>query len=762
MLRQFLKYGLVLASLLMSSYGIVPANAQQSGSSFRVSEIRVEGSQRIEAETVQSYMSFRRGDVVSPAALDKSLKSLFVTGLFTDVILRREGDAVVVRVVENPIINRIAFEGNNRISDEILTDEVRLRPRVVFTRARVQQDVLRLIQIYRRSGRFAAKIEPKVIQLPQNRVDLVYEIKEGNLTEIKKIAFIGNSEFNDSKLKRVIQTKETAWYRYFSSTDTYDPDRVTFDRELLRRHYLAGGYADFRVVSAVAELSPDKLGFYITFTVEEGERYKFGKVDISTALRDLDAKEIRKHVKVVENDWYDADAVQDTVSALSDAAGSFGYAFVDVRPRVKRMRDKKLINIVFNIQEGPRVFVERINIADNVRTQDKVIRREFRLIEGDAFSTAKLRRSRQRINNLGFFEKVEVSNVPGSTPDSTIINVAVQEKSTGEISFGAGFSSSSGVLGDITLRERNLIGKGQDINLRLSVGQRQQQINLSFTEPYFLTRNLSAGFDVFRNTRDLQEESSFDRETAGGKLRAGYRINENLIQNWSVGGRVDKVTDIDPFASLAVKEQEGSAVTVSIGHVLSYDVRDSRFSTTKGYFIGLDNEFAGLAGNVEYLKNELSGEYFYPLYEDVIASVSAGGGYIHGLGTDIRIVDRFFLGGADLRGFDNLGVGPRDTSTGDAVGGNWFYRGSLQVRFPLGLPNELGFQGRAFTDIGSLGGTDGGAGVITDSGSLRAAAGVGIGWNSPFGPISVDISKVLMKESFDQIQTVRFSFGTRF
>lgn len=575
-------------------------------------------------------MSFRRGDTVSAGALDKALKSLFATGLFTDVILRREGQAVVVRVVENPIINRIAFEGNNRISDEILTDEVRLRSRVVFTRARVQQDVQRIIQIYRRSGRFAAKIEPKVIQLPQNRVDLVYEIAEGDLTEIKKIAFIGNKVFSDSKLRGVVQTKETAWYRYFSSSDTYDPDRLTFDRELLRRHYLAGGYADFRVVSAVAELSADQKGFYITITVEEGERYKFGKIDISTALRDLDKQELGKHVKSTEGAWYDADLVQDSVSALSDSAGSFGYAFVDVRPRVKRQRDKKLISIVYNIQEGPRVFVERINITGNVRTQDKVIRREFRLIEGDAFSTSKLRRSRQRIRNLGFFEKVEVTNVPGERADSTIVNVAVQEKSTGEISFGAGFSSSSGVLGDITLRERNLVGKGQDLNLRLSIGQRQQQVDLSFTEPYFLTRNLSAGFDIFRNTRDLQSESSFDRERFGGKLRAGYRINEALIQNWFIGGREDKVTDVDPGASLAIKEQEGSAITVSIGHGLSYDVRNSRFATSEGYFVRMDNEFAGLAGDVRYVKNELSGSYYYPFLEDVVGSVSAGTGYIVG------------------------------------------------------------------------------------------------------------------------------------
>ena len=760
MLR-WIKLG-ALAGVIAASVGAGPVAAQSARGGFTVEQIRVEGAQRIEADTVRSYMSFRRGDSINAAALDKSLKSLFATGLFADVMLRREGVAVVVRVVENPVINQLAFEGNQRLSDEILSDEVQLRPRVVYTRSRVQSDVQRIIDVYRRGGRFAARVEPKVIQLEQNRVDLVFEIDEGRLTEIRKVSFIGNKRFSDGTLRGVVGTKESTWYRFFLGNDTYDPDRLTFDRELLRRHYLADGYADFRVVSSVAELTPDREGFFITFTVEEGERYKFGKIDVATSLKDLDPDRLARELVVVEGNWYDANGVEKSVGNLADAAGSFGYAFVDVRPGVRRNRDKRLINITFNIREGPRVFVERINITGNVRTEDQVIRREFQLIEGDAFSTAKLRRSRQRIRNLGYFEKADINNIPGSAPDKTVINVAVLEQSTGEISFGAGFSSNAGLLGDISVRERNLVGKGQDLRLSLSVGQRQQQIDLSFTEPYFLDRRLSAGVDLFSTSRDLQRESSFDRESVGMALRTGYQIAENWTQRWKYTIRRDNVADVDPSASLAIKEQEGEFTSSSIGQALSYDTRDSRFSPKEGLLATYSNEFAGLGGDTKFVKNLLNGTVFYPITDDIIGSFRAGTGYIFGIDDDIRIVNRFFLGGNDIRGFDNSGIGPRDVATNDAVGGKWFYRGSLQVSFPLGLPNELGIRGRVFTDLGSLGGIDGGAGAVADTGSVRASAGTGLGWKSPFGPINIDVAKTLLKEDFDEAQLVRFSFGTRF
>jgi outer membrane protein insertion porin family len=738
-----------------------PAVAQQTRGEFRVEEIRVEGAQRIEAETVRSHMSIRRGDTANAESLDRSLKDLFRTGLFRDVTLHREGSTVIVRVVENPVINRLAFEGNGRISDDVLRDEVRLRPRVVYTPTQVQNDVQRIIDLYRRSGRFAARVEPKVIQLDQNRVDLVFEIEEGKATQIRKISFIGNKRFDDSSLRGVIQTKESTWWRFFGG-DSYDPDRLTFDRELLRKHYLKNGYADFRVISAVAELAPDQEGFFITFTIEEGERYKFGKIDVTTALRDLDPEKLKERVVAVEGEWYDANAMEESVGNLSDAAGELGYAFVDVRRRVRRDREQRRMHITFNVREGPRVFVERINIVGNVRTRDEVIRREFQLVEGDAFNTAKLRKSRSRIRNLGFFEKVEIDNVPGSAPDKTVINIEVQEKSTGEISFGAGFSSSVGVLGDISIRERNLVGSGQDLSLSLRLAARQQRLDLKFTEPYFLDRELSAGFDLFSNTRDLQEESSFDRKELGTALRIGYRISEHWSQRWRYNLREDKVTDVDNDASLAIKEQEGEFVTSSIGQTLSYDTRDNRFASTEGIVFSYSNEFAGLGGDNKFIMNQVRGTLFFPVWEDVVGSVTAGTGYIFGIGDDVRIINRFFMGGSDLRGFDNAGVGPRDLQTDDAVGGKWFYNGSFQLTFPLGLPNEFGIKGRVFSDFGSLGGVDGSAGAVTDTGSLRAAIGAGLAWNSPFGPLSFDFSQAILKEEFDKTEVFRFSFGTRF
>lgn len=737
-----------------------PVSAQ--GLDNRLRDIRVEGAQRIEPDTVRSYMGMRAGDQIDAGALDKSLKALFRTGLFADVTIRRDGQDVVVRVVENPIINRIAFEGNKRISNEILTDEVKLRPRIVFTRARVQTDLQRIMDVYRRSGRFSATVVPKVIQLPQNRVDLIFEISEGELTEIRKIAFVGNKHFDDGDLREVIQTRETAWYRFLSSDDNYDPDRLTFDRELLRRHYLSNGYADFRVISGVAELTPDNTSFFVTFTVEEGERYKFGKLDITTGLKDLDVNKLREEQEIETGDWYNADEVENLIGKLTDAVGVLGYAFVDIRPRVRRDRKTKKIDVTFVIQEGPRVFVEQVKISGNVRTLDKVIRREILLVEGDAFNTSRLRRTRQRIRNLGFFERVEIENKSGSTPDKTIVDVSVKERSTGEISFGAGFSSASGVLGDASIRERNLLGRGQDLRLGLQIGERQQQIDLSFTEPYFLEKNLSAGFDIFRTRRDLQTESSFDRETLGFALRAGYRITEPLTQTWRYTLREDKITDIASDASLAIQEQEGTFITSSIGQALLYDKRDNKFNPTDGYFVELENTVAGLGGDSNYLRNELSGGTYYQIFDQWIVNVGGGAGYILGLGDDIRIIDRFFLGGKTLRGFEDAGVGPRDVASGDSIGGNWFYRTTVGVTFPLGLPNEFGLRGRVFTDAGSIGENDSSFGSLTDTASIRMSVGTGLLWDSPFGPVNIDFARALLKEDFDETELVRFSFGARF
>lgn len=729
----------------------------------RVRQIVVQGTQRIEVETVKSYMAIAEGDPYDPARVNRSLKTLFNTGLFADVAIRQEGQALIVRVVENPIINRIAFEGNRRVKNEDLEREAQLRPRVVYTRTKVQSDVKRMLDLYRRQGRFAATIEPKIIQLEQNRVDLVFEINEGEPSYIKRINFVGNREYSDSRLRDTLMTKEERWYRFLSSDDTYDPDRLTYDRELLRRYYLKNGYADFRVVSAVAELTSDRTGFFVTFTVEEGDRYKFGPSDLRTTMRDLDPEELRPLLTTEESDWYNADQVEEVVQNLTDALGTRGFAFVDVRPQVSRDRENKTINITYDIQEGPRVYVDRIDITGNVRTLDKVIRREMRLVEGDAFNTAKLRRSRQRVRDLNFFEVAEVTNVPSETaPDMTVIKVDVQEKSTGELSFGVGWSSIAGALIEASLRERNLLGRGQDLRLSGSIGERRNQIDLSFTEPYFLDRDLSAGADVFAITRKLQRESSYDSTSVGAGLRAGYAISENLRQDWRYQLKRDVIENVKSTASRFVREQAGTSVTSSLQQTLLWDYRDSRIDPTEGYFFRVNNEIAGLGGTEQFLRNNVGAGQYFPLAEEVVLGLTANAGIITGIGQEVGISERYFLGGETLRGFASAGVSPRDSL--DALGGLWQYYGTAQVRFPLGLPEEFGFLGQVFTDFGSIGDTASYANSssIKQASTLRAAVGAGVTWRSPMGPLAIDFGIPIMKESFDETELFRFNFGTRF
>ncbi|MGD9535781.1 MAG: outer membrane protein assembly factor BamA [Alphaproteobacteria bacterium] len=736
--------------------------AQEQGAG-QILGIVVEGNERIEAETVRSYLSVGIGDPFDAQTINDALKNLFATGLFADVTIRREGGTLIVRVVENPIVNRVAFEGNEKIDDSALEAEVTLKPRVVYTRPRVQSDVQRILEIYRRSGRFAAKVEPKVIPLQQNRVDLVFEIDEGPVTEITRISFVGNRRFSDSELRGVIATRESAWYRFFTSDDTYDPDRLTFDRELLRRFYLKEGYADFRVLSAVAELTKDREGFLVTFTVEEGPRYNFGAIDVESQLKGVDVETLKPLLTTFTGDTYNADEVEDSIQALTDAVGNYGYAFVDIEPAVERDREKLTIDVTYEIAEGPRVYVDRIDITGNVRTLDKVIRREFRLVEGDAFNAAKIRRSRDRIRGLGFFDTVEVRADPGDEPDRSVVTVQVQEKSTGELSFGAGFSSLDGPLADIGITERNLMGRGQDLRLGFLISGRRQEIDLSFTEPYFLDRNISAGFDVFRRTTDFQDESSYDEENTGFGLRMGYSIAENLTHNVGYRLSFDDISNIPSTASRFIQAQAGSSVKSVIGQSFLYDRRDNRIDPTEGYYLGTGQDFAGVGGDVNFIQLTGRAGYYYPVFEDLVASVTGRVGWMMGLfGDDVRVNDRFFLGGASLRGFETSGVGPRDLLTDDALGGNFFYSTTFELSMPLRIIEDVDLRGRVFTDVGSLFTVDDEGPEVADVKNPRAAAGIGFSYVSPFGPIRVDFAQAYLKESFDKTELFRFSFGTRF
>lgn len=735
-----------------------------------ISEIRIEGSQRIAPETVRAYLTIQPGEAAEADQLDKSLKALFGTGLFADVAIRQEGATLVVRVVENPIVNRIAFEGNRKLKDENLVQELSLKPRTVFTRAKVQADVKRLQDIYRRTGRFAATIEPKTIQLPQNRVDLVFEINEGQVTGVERINFVGNKTYADGTLREQIQTRESRWFRFLSTDDVYDPDRLSYDRELLRKYYLSNGYADFRVVSAVAELSPDREGFYVTFTLEEGERYKFGDIEVSSQLRDLKQEDLESRLKVAKGKWYNADLVDGTVTALTDFAGSVGYAFAEVRPRVKRDRENKTVSIVFEIQEGPRVYVERINIVGNARTVDKVIRREMALVEGDAFNTSKMRTSRRRIQNLHFFDRVEVTNVPGEAPDRTVINVEVNEKSTGELTFGIGFSSADGPLLDVSVRERNLLGRGQDLRLGGTLSGRRNQIDLGFTSPYFLDRNMSAGFDAFHVKRDFQREAGYDYLSTGLVLRDNYSLSENLKQQVRYTIKNDDITNINYYASDIVKDASGSVLQSGFGHTTTYDRRDDTVDPTDGYAIKLSNDMAGAGGDAKFLRSSLAAQYFYPVSSEVTLSLLSEVANIFAYSNDrVRLQNRLQLGGDNFRGFRSQGLGPRDRATGSALGGNTYYVGTTELAFPLGLPRELGMRGTLFSDFGALysfdrpeAGRPGATALVDDSSSIRMSVGTGINWRSPFGPIRIAFAKAIVKQEFDKTELFRFSFGSRF
>lgn len=728
-----------------------------------IEKIEIRGAERIEPKTVVSYLDLRVGDEMTQANLDHSLKSLFATGLFADVTLAQQESTLLVEVVENPVINQVVFEGNSQIEDNELLAEIQLRPRQVFTRTKVQSDVTRLYQVYRRNGRFSVTIEPKVIQLDQNRVNLVFEMQEGEITKVSSIRFVGNERFTDDQLRGEVSTKEEAWYRFISSDDRYDPDRLSFDQELLRRFYLSEGYADFRILSAVAELSNDRDNFFITFTVEEGARYKLGEVKIASQLRHFDASQLDGDVDIESGDWYDADRVQEIVDRLTDSLGDLQYAFVSVRPDINRNREEQTVDVTFEINETPRVFVERIDVNGNVRTLDKVVRRELLLVEGDPFNRSKLARSEQRVRDLNFFETVDVQVKPGSAPDKTIVDIGVAEQSTGEVSIGAGFSTVDGPLADFRIRERNLLGKGQNLALGAVVAGERSQFDLSFTEPHLFDRDLSGGVDLFHITRDLLDESSFSQRRTGGGFQIGYPLSQRWRQTLRYRAERNEITDVQSDASRFIQDQEGVRDTSALSQRLVYTDLDSVTLPTDGLTYWLDAEVTGLGGDSQYVSGRTGAAFYYPIAKNVVFHVLGEAGAIRGYGDqDVVINERYFIGGNTFRGFERAGIGPRDTTTGDALGGNAFYRGTVETSFPFGLPEELGILGHAFTDFGSLFDIDQSGPEIADEASIRASAGLGISWRSPFGPVRVDVGLPFAEEDYDEREIVRFNFGTRF
>jgi outer membrane protein insertion porin family len=773
----------LLLVLALISPGVVfapPAFAAQpaAAQANAIRAINVEGNRRVEPETVRSYLQFAPGDAYDPAKVDGSIKALFATGLFSDVRIDRSGADVMVTVVENPVINQIAFEGNSEVDTETLRNEVQMKPRAVFTRARVQSDVQRILDVYQRQGRYAATVDPKIIELEQDRVNLVFEIAEGAATKVKGIHFVGNHTFSDSQLRDVISTTEKGWFDFLKGTAIYDPDRMNLDRELLRQYYLKNGYADAQVTAANAELDRDGSGFFVTYTIDEGEPYTFGAVNIESMVPQVQPTAYKSSLLTKEGATYDASQIDKTTEDMTQAVSQQGYAFARVRPQPQPDPVTHKIALNYVIEEGPRIYIERINVIGNTRTKDYVIRREFKLAEGDAYNPLIVDQAKKRLKNLGLFKNVDVKRRPGSAQDRVILDVEVVEQSTGELSFGVGYSTSEGVIGDISLTERNLMGNGQFLRLSLSGSFTRLQAELSFTEPRFLDRNLAAGFDIFAKQTDLTSQAGFVSGRLGADVRLGFPISEKLWAQTSYSFSRDEVKDVVPTASLAIQQAAGIAYTSMVTNSLTYDLRNDPKNPTKGIFLTAGVGFAGLGGDVQYTSLSAEARGYYPITDKITFVSRAIGGTIQGWGgQDVRLIDLFFRGGETVRGFNTAGFGPRDLNTNSALGGATYWATTAEIRFPIPfVPDDLGIQGAVFADAGSLFGAGAGAKnapqgcspgnttevCLVDSSAIRSSVGASLMWASPVGPIRMDFANVLTKDPSDQTQFFRFGAATKF
>ncbi|HWE45569.1 MAG TPA: outer membrane protein assembly factor BamA [Caulobacteraceae bacterium] len=734
-----------------------------------VSRIIVQGNERIDSQTISSYLPIAVGDVVDGARIDLAIKTLFRTELFSDVQITLSGSDLTVKVVENPIVNQVVFEGNHALAETKLRDEVTIHPRSVFTKARVQQDVSRIIELYRRAGRINATVTPKIVELPQKRVDLIFEINEGSKTGISRINVLGNKAFSDSQLRDVVVTKESNWWRFLSSNTNYDPDRLDYDREQLSKYYTNRGYYDFRVTSAVAELKPDQKNFDITFTVDEGRKYTFGDIKVVTENKKLDADFLKALLPIHKGQLFQSDRVEDAIDSLTFAAGSAGYAFVNVRPRETPNREKRTVDLVFDVREGPHIYVQRIDIIGNTRTIDPVIRRELLMSEGDAYNKVLLDRSRNQIRALGFFKDVSIKTLPGDSPDKTVVQVQVEEQPTGEFSFGVGFSSIDKFLFDVGVTERNFRGRGEQLRLRAQTGSLSQTVDASFTEPHWLGRNLQAGYQAFSYRYDFANEADFTSTSTGAGVHIGFPINYNtylnthyqILQN---GVQVDAVVCA---SDEILCQQRGYFWASQLGYSLKTDRRNDPLFPTRGWKGTFSQDFAGIGGQVKYLKSEGDFTYYWGFNRNWVFTVQGQAGYVHGWDGDaVRINDRFFKGGDSFRGFQVAGIGPRDTGTHDALGGNMYAIGTVEFAFPNGLPEEYGIKTALFTDFGTEGQLDAAYkrtsvttpnDLIKDDLALRASAGLSIKWKSPMGPVEFDLSQILAKTDYDKTELFRFS-----
>jgi outer membrane protein insertion porin family len=832
--------GGLLATLILFAMPVAATMAAVLASSpvaaQTVSSIEVQGNRRVEVETIRSYFKSGPGGRLDQAQIDDGLKALIETGLFQDVKINPAGGHLVVTVIENPVINRVAFEGNKKIKDEQLSAEVQSKPRGTLSRPMVQSDAQRIAEIYRHSGRYDVHVDPEIIEQPNNRVDLVFTITEGAKTGVKSIEFIGNSAYSSYRLKDIIKTHESNLLSFLASGDTYDPDRVESDRDLIRRYYLKHGYADVQVVAALTEYDPDKKGFLVTFKIEEGQQYRVAAVNFQSSISTLDGNSLASFSHVYVGSVYNAEALEKSVEEMQIEASRRGYAFAVVHPRGDRNFDAHTVSITFAIDEGPRVYIERINVRGNTRTRDYVIRREFDISEGDAYNRALVDRAERRLKNLDFFKSVKITTEPGSSSDRVVLNVDLEEKSTGDFSVSGGYSTTDGPLAEVSISERNFLGRGLFAKASVTYGEYARGISLSFVEPYLLDYRVAAGLDVFYREQLANQYISYGTKTVGFSPRLGFALREDLSlqlryslyeQEITLPVQLDNCNNlagpaffptpayisqalngVDPTgnaqagflpgcladgeSSLPVRQElsKGAEWTSSLGYSLNYNTLDNNKNPTDGLLIDFKQDFAGVGGDVSYLKSTIDGKYYAPLVADIVGLIHLQTGMLNKVGNqDLRMLDQFQMGPNLIRGFAPNGIGPRDltffpyTQTGDALGGTKYWGASAELQMPFWfLPKEVGLKGAIYADAGSLWDYQGPtswaatgevnglvngnpckcAMVFDDTNVIRTSVGVGLIWASPFGPLRFDYAIPLTKGKYDIVQEFKFGGGTSF
>ena len=821
-----------LAGLLVSS----PAAAQN------VNTIEVQGNRRVEIETIRSYFKPGPGGKLDQAAMDDGLKALIETGLFQDVRINTVGGHLVVSVIENPVIGKVAFEGNKKIKDEQLSAEVQSKPRGTLSRPMVQSDAQRIADIYRHSGRYDVSVKPEIIEQPNNRVDLIFTIVEGQKTGVKEVEFIGNRAYSSYRLKDVIKTHESNLLSFLGGGDVYDPDRVEADRDLIRRFYLKNGYADVQVVAALTEYDPERKGFLVSFKIEEGQQYRVAAVNFESSIATLDGNSLKSFSRVYVGSLYNAEALEKSVEEMQIEASRRGYAFAIVRPRGDRNFDAHTVSITYAIDEGPRTYIERINIRGNTRTRDYVLRREFDISEGDAYNRALVDRAERRLKNLDYFKSVKITAEPGSSSDRVILLVDLEEKSTGDFSVSGGYSTTDGALAEVSVSERNFLGRGLFAKASVTYGQYARGLSLSYVDPYLLDYRVAMGIDVFYREQLPNSYIAYGTKTIGFSPRLGFQLREDLSlqvryslyqQTVSLpyyldncnnttnnpllafnpspafvagGGNTTGATDAsgmglwcysDGEASLPIRKElaGGAALTSSVGYSLDYNTLDNNKNPTDGLLIDWKQDFAGVGGDVAYLKSAVDGKYYSPLVADIVGLAHIQAGILNHVGSnELRMLDQFQMGPNLVRGFAPNGIGPRDINpfgTMDAIGGTKYWGASFELQMPFWfLPKEVGLKGAVYADAGGLfdyqGPTNWAAtgevnvpgcipptnsptkapasgtclGLQYDSGNtVRSSVGVGLIWASPFGPLRFDYAIPLTKGKYDIVQQFKFGGG---